>query len=125
MRDVHFEQCKLLGLQFSDCKEFLFSVQFANCQLQLASFFKLKMVGTEFNTCELQETDFSEANLSSASFDQCNLTKAIFDRTNLEKADFRTAVGFSINPVENKVRKAKFSQANVIGLLGDLGVVVE
>ncbi|MFT6707230.1 MAG: hypothetical protein ACJATF_002074, partial [Flavobacteriales bacterium] len=35
------------------------------------------------------------------------------------------AVGFSINPVENKVRKAKFSQANVIGLLGDLGVVVE
>jgi len=125
LRDVTFRNCKLLGLQFSNCKEFLFSVNFSDCQLELASFYKMEMVGTSFLNCQLQEADFTETNLTSANFDGSDLSKAIFDRTNLEKADFRMAQGFVIDPEQNRVRKAKFSKENVIGLLYGFGVKVE
>ena len=37
-KTVNFKQCKLLGLHFEDCNDFLFSVDFVGCQLNLSSF---------------------------------------------------------------------------------------
>jgi len=52
-----------------------------------------------------------------AVFDRCDLTRAVFHRTNLEKADFTSAVGYSIDPELNHLKKAKFASQGLLGLL--------
>ena len=116
-RDCTFQACKLLGLRFDTCNTFLFSANYEDCNLSLASFYRLGMKATTFVRCLLSETDFTETDLTSATFSDCNLSGAIFERTILEKADFRTAQGFSIDPEKNKLKKAKFSANTLAGLL--------
>jgi uncharacterized protein YjbI with pentapeptide repeats len=72
----------------------------------------------------LQEVDFTEANFSEAKFDDCDLAGALFDRTNLEKSDFRTAFNYRISPSINRLKKAKFSQDGLAGLLSDFGIEI-
>jgi len=124
-KDVRFKDCKMLGLHFEDCSDFLFQVGFENCQLNLSSFFKRKLKQTSFKNTGLQEVDFTEADLTAAIFDQCDLSNATFDRTNLEKADFRSAFNYSIDPENNRIKKAKFSVAGLPGLLFKYGIDIE
>ena len=117
LNNIVFNDCKLLGLHFDSCSEFLFTVTFNNCQLDLSSFFKRKMKNTRFQQSSLREVDFSEADLTGAIFDKCDLSGALFDHTNIEKADFRTAFNYSIDPEINQIKKAKFSATGIAGLL--------
>jgi len=125
LRDVRFKDCKLLGLRFESCSDFLFCIHFEGCNLNLSTFFKKSLKKTCFINCSLKETDFTESDLSSAIFDQCDLTRAIFVHANLEKADFRSSVNFSIDPELNRMKKARFSLAGIVGLLDKYGIVVE
>jgi uncharacterized protein YjbI with pentapeptide repeats len=61
--------------------------------------------------------DFTESDFSEAIFDDCDLAGALFDQTNLSKADFRSAFNFIIHPSINQIKKAKFSQNGLAGLL--------
>ncbi len=117
LRDIQFEGCKLLGLHFEDCSDFLFSVSFDNCILNLSSFYKRKLKKTIFKNCSLHEVDFTEADLSLAQFDNCDLNRATFINTNLEKADFRSAYNYTIDPEQNRIKKARFSLDGLAGLL--------
>jgi uncharacterized protein YjbI with pentapeptide repeats len=65
----------------------------------------------------LHEVDFSECDLTSALLDNCDLLNATFDRTIIEKADFRTAYNYSIDPDNNRIKKARFSKSGIAGLL--------
>lgn len=123
--DTRFKDCKLLGLHFDQCREFLFSIQVDNCQLDLASFYKMKLKKTLFKNASLRETDFSEADLSSAVFDNCDLAGAVFENTLLEKADFRTAYNYSIDPELNRIKKARFSINGIAGLLDKYDIDIE
>jgi len=125
LNDIKFINCKLLGLQFHECKSFLFSVGFENCLLKLSVFYKLKLKKTLFKNCNLQEADFTEADLVNVLFENCDLQRAIFDHTNLEKADFRSSYNYSIDPERNRIRKARFSQPGVIGLLDKYDIEIE
>ena len=78
-----------------------------------------------FRNCNLEEVDFTDAILTSSLFDNCNLKNSIFDQTNLEKVDFRTSFNIKLKPDINKIKGAKFSKANVIGLLDDYKITVE
>jgi uncharacterized protein YjbI with pentapeptide repeats len=117
LRDIHFENCKLLGVKFEACNELLFSVGFRQCQMDFASFFNRSLQRTEFNDCRMLEVDFTEADLSEALFPQCDLSGAIFLHTNLEECDFRTAVNYQMDPEKNRMKKAKFSLEGLGGLL--------
>ena len=75
------------------------------------------MKGTSFINCSLKECDFSEADLRESNFDTSDLSDATFDQTLLEKADFTTAVGFRIQPDQNRIKGAMFSPTNLAGLL--------
>src|SRR5690349_510364 len=57
MQEIVFRDCKLLGLRFDDCSDFLFAVQFDNCTLNLTSFFKRRLKNTNFKNSVLQEVD--------------------------------------------------------------------
>jgi len=65
----------------------------------------------------MHEVDFTESDLADALFENCDLFRASFDRTILEKADLRTAINYSIDPDNNRIRKAKFSKSGLAGLL--------
>jgi len=125
LSNIHFIDCKLLGVQFDDCNPFLLFVDFENCLLKLAVFHKLKLKKTRFKNCNLQEVDFTEADLSSSSLDDCDLQRAIFHKTNLEKADLRSSFHYSIDPENNRIKKAKFSRTGVVGLLDKYGIEIE
>ena len=125
LRDVHFKDCKLLGLRFDLCHHLGMSVSFAGCQLQHASFYQLKLKNTPFSYCNLQETDFAETDLTGAHFEHCDLALAQFERSNLEKADFRTAYNYTIDPESNRLRHAQFSLAGLVGLLRKHEIMVE
>jgi uncharacterized protein YjbI with pentapeptide repeats len=122
---VQFKDCKMLGLRFEACNPFGLSSGFENCGLNHSSFYRLKVKQTVFKNCQLQETDFTEADLTGAVFDHCDLARATFARTVLEKADFRTAYHYSLDPEANRIRKARFSLPQVVGLLGKYDIQIE
>lgn len=124
MRDIKFIGCKLLGLHFNTCKDFLFAVSFQNCVVTISSFHKLKIKKTIFASTKLEEVDFTEADLSGSVFNNCNLSKTVFDKTILQKVDFRTAFNYSINPVKNDIKKAKFSLPEIVGLLDNYDIEI-
>jgi uncharacterized protein YjbI with pentapeptide repeats len=73
----------------------------------------------------MHEVDFSNCDLSAALFQNCDLRSAVFDKTILEKADLRGAFNFSINPENNKIKKAKFSREGALGLLDKYNIEIE
>lgn len=120
-----FIECKMLGLKFNKCDPFLLILKFTNCQLNMSSFYQLSVPNTHFINCNLQEVDFTETNLSRAVFDNCDLKYAIFNETSLENANFATAYNFEINPSKNRMKKALFSNNNVIGLLKSFDILLD
>ncbi len=125
LRGVNFKGCKLTGLHFDNCHDFLFAVGFDNCILNLSSFFQKKLTKTHFNSCILHEVDFTAADLSQAVFTTCDLAGAIFENTVLEKADLKTAYNYTINPELNRIKKAKFAVAGIVGLLQQYDIYIE
>ena len=125
LNDIHFVDCKMLGVLFEECNPFLLSVDFENCLLKLAVFNKLKLKKTRFKNCNLQETDFTETDLSGSVFDNCDFHRAIFHKTMLEKTDFRSSYHYSIDPENNRIKKARFSRMGVVGLLDKYGIEIE
>lgn len=90
-----------------------------------SSFYQLDIRKTVFKNCILNEADFTEANLSNSVFTDSNLSNAVFDRTILDNSDFRNAIDFSIDPNQNQLKKTKFSQDNLSGLLDRLNIIIE
>jgi uncharacterized protein YjbI with pentapeptide repeats len=125
LRTVRFKSCKLLGLHFEDCNQFLLSLGFENCVLNLSSFYQIALKNTLFKNCCLHEVDFTETDLSSSKVINCDLAGAIFENTNLHKVDFRTSFNFSINPEVNNIQKAKFSLTEIVGLLDKYNIEIE
>ena len=125
VKNCTFSDCKLVGIDFSRCNNFNFSVNFEKCPLDYCSFFKKKMKKASFIDCSLKETDFTETDLTNAIFKNCDLLNAAFTATILEKADFRTARNYALDPEMNKIRKAKFSFPGIAGLLSKYDIDIE
>lgn len=117
LRNVEFTKCKLIGIRFDGCNEFLFAASFLGCRLDYASFQGVNAQKSNFQNCSLIEVDFSETNLKNVSFNDSDLSNAVFEATNLTGADFRTAYSFTIEPSKNQLAGAKFSKNNLEGLL--------
>lgn len=125
LQDVSFKNCKLLGIPFQSCNDFLFQVHFEACVLDYASFANKKMPKTKFIACSLKEVTFTGTNLTQSVFDHCNLENAIFNDTQLAAVDFTTAMHYKINPQFNPMKKAKFSTVGISGLLEQYDIKIE
>lgn len=117
LTDVVFKDCKILGVNFSECQDFLFSVSFTSCTLDYALFAGKKMLKTKFTRCSLKEANFTNANLSGAIFEESDLERTIFNRTDLTSANLLTASNYTIDPELNTLKKAVFSLHGLPGLL--------
>ncbi len=124
LQDIRFKDCKLSGADFSKCRDFLFGVNFENCLLDNAVFYKKKNKGARFADCSMVETDFTEADLTDTRFDNCNLNRAFFDKTVLRNVDLSTSYNFIIDPDNNDIKKAKFSVHGLQGLLAKYDIKV-
>jgi uncharacterized protein YjbI with pentapeptide repeats len=125
LKSIHFKNCKLLGIHFHTCQDFLFEVSFQDCILDFSSFANKKMAKTLFNSCSLKEVSFIGTNLTNSIFDNCNLNNAIFNETLLAGVDFTTAYNYKIDPEFNPMKKAKFSTQGIIGLLDKYDIKIE
>ncbi len=122
---VEFVNCKMVGVDFSQTKDFLFGINFTNCILDYAAFIKKKNRKSKFINCSLKGTDFSESDFTEAKFENCDLSAAVFMQTVLNGANFKTSYNYTIDPERNLLRKAKFSADGLIGLLSNHGIIVE
>jgi fluoroquinolone resistance protein len=114
---VEFKRCKLLGVNFTDCIDFLFSVGFEGCILDYSSFMLKKMLKTRFSGSSVKEVTFTQANLAGSVFAECDLNGAVFNRTDISGANFITAHNYDIEPEINVIKKAAFSAQGIHGLL--------
>ncbi|MBE63652.1 MAG: hypothetical protein CMB89_14935 [Flammeovirgaceae bacterium] len=121
-KTVLFRGCKMFGLQFNNCREFLLEMNFIQCTLNYSTLHGLNLTKTLFKHCDCLEVDFDGANLSRAVFEETNLKGAIFNNTNLTQANLTTANNFSINPANNILKKASFSRFNISGLVNHLDI---
>ena len=125
LKSVHFRNCKLLGIPFNSCADFLFGVGFQDCVLDYSIFANKKMPKTKFNSCSMKEVTFTGTNLTNALFDNCNLDGAIFNDTQLKEANFVTSYNYKIDPEFNPMKKAKFSTQGIIGLLDKYDIKID
>jgi fluoroquinolone resistance protein len=117
LQDAVFNHCKILGVNFSECQDFLFSVQFDSCILDYASFMGKKMPKTKFIKTSLKEVSFIQASLADVYFDHTDLSGTIFNGTDLTGANFITAFNYTMDPELNTLKKAHFSMDGLPGLL--------
>ncbi|MDQ7948789.1 MAG: pentapeptide repeat-containing protein [Pedobacter sp.] len=122
---VHFAHCKMMGVDFSPAKDFLFHIDFTDCILDYAGFMKKKNRKALFTSCSLKGTEFSGADLTESRFERCDLINAVFIETVLAGVDFSSSFNFNIDPEQNILKKAKFSPDGLIGLLHKYGIIVE
>lgn len=124
LHDVKFNNCKLMGVDFGKCATFLFSVSFEKCILNYVLFQKNDLKKTIFKSCTMHEMSFIETNLTEAVLKDCDLLNSTFDHANLEKADLSTARNYIIDPLNNRLKKTKFSLPDVVGLLAQHDIVI-
>lgn len=120
-----FKDCKIEGINFFTAKREVLSLSFENCLIRYSSFAELKLKETIFKGCTLEQVDFADADLTQADFTDCTINDCTFRSTNLTKADFRSARGYQIDPRINKVKGARFSLPDLLGLLSSFEIDVE
>jgi uncharacterized protein YjbI with pentapeptide repeats len=125
LRRVEFRDSDLRGIDFEPAAEFGFEIASKGSRFDNCSFVRRKMKNTLFRGGELRECYFAECDLSGTSFDECVMAGTTFERCDLSGADLRTAIGYVVNPLDNRVARARFSEQNLAGLVSELGVVVE
>ena len=123
--EVVFSACKLIGVKFETLNDFLLAFKFDHCLLDFSSFFQMQLKNQQFSHCRLIEVDFTETDLTAAIFDACNLSNAIFIDSILEQCDFRSSFNLNFDPRKNRMKKAKFSKENVLGLLKIFDIIIE
>ena len=125
LQGVAFVDCKLLGLNFFQAKDFAFEVYFDKCLLDYASFDSKKLNKSEFKSCKMHQVNFTNADLSKTSLVDCDLYEAVFAKTNLSGVDFTSCSNFAIDPEINQVKKAKFLSQDLFRLLTRHDIYIE
>ncbi len=125
IQDALFENCKLVGLDFTRCEQRFLALQFKKCVICMANFSDLPLKNTLFQGCKILDTFFTNANLTNADFEESDLKGTTFHNTNLTKANFCHAINYSIHPATNTLSKARFSNPEVLSLLLALNIIID
>lgn len=107
-KDVLATGCKFVGADWTTATGAA-HLRLNRSILNYAIFIGLDLRKCTFKNCTVKDADFAEANLREASFRGSDLAGTRFANTNLTKADLRGAINYSIRPLENKIKKTKFS----------------
>ena len=72
--------------------------------------------------CKAHDVDFREAELTEANFSHSDLSNSLFGHTDLSDANFEEAVNYSIDILNNRLKGARFTRAEALGLLEGLDI---
>ena len=122
---VVFERCKLLGIRFSTIDTLLIAWIFKECVMMICDFGDLDIKESKFINCKMKEVDFINTNLAGTDFSGSGLLMCKFYNANLEKTNFVGAFDYCINPLDNKLKQAKFSYPEVLSLLAAFEIKVD
>jgi fluoroquinolone resistance protein len=125
LQDVVFDSCKFAGVNFSAVDGRFLTIQFMNCLIDQANFSNLNLKKTAFGHCTIRNTYFGDCDLSEADFSKADLSGSSFHHTNLSQANFTLAINYSINPLTNKLARARFAMPEAMALLQYLDIVIE
>lgn len=124
--NVRFKGSKLVGFDWTRVKpDPLTSVNFEDCALDYSDFSRFRLKDGLLKGCSVREVNFERTDLTGADCRDSDFTGSAFSNTNLTKADFRGARGYGIDARTNRLKGAKFSLPDALGLLEALEVVVE
>lgn len=123
-QDVQFVDCKIVGVDFFKCEKSFFSPSFKNCLLQYCNFSDLNMKNISFTGSKLHESHFSHTILNGADFTEVDLLRTVFHNCDLSHANFSSAKNYDIDPRVNKMKKAKFSLPEAVGLLRGFEIII-
>jgi len=124
--NVTFEGCKLVGADFRKCRAFpSVDLRFTDCVLDGCNFSDLILKNQSFVGCELRRCTFVHTNLTGADFSHSDLTETLFHDCDLSRADFSRARNYAINPMGNKIAKAKFSLPEAVSLLRGFDIEIK
>ncbi|ODN42163.1 pentapeptide repeat-containing protein, partial [Piscirickettsia litoralis] len=121
VNEVEFNACKMTGVNWNQARwsniTLASPIFFKACDVSLSSFYELKLPELSMIDCKAHDVDFRGCDLTRADFTRTDFEKAEFMHTRLNHADFREAINYIINPVENSLTRAKFSFPEVVNLL--------
>lgn len=125
LQNVQFNECKVVGANFGKCDPTFLSLSFKKCLIDMGNFSDLDLKNTAFIGSVVRDTHFSHVNLTGADFRDCDLNRSLFHQCDLSKSNFISAVNFSISPLTNKLKNARFSKETALHLLDFLGIILE
>ncbi len=125
---VQFKRSKLIGINWTVARWPLLglgpALSFDDCVVSQSVFMGMALKGIGFKDCIAHEVDFSDSNLAKCDFSGTDLSGARFNQTDLSGADLRTARNYTIDPMANTLKGARFSLPEAVSLLTALGVVL-
>ncbi len=121
-KDVIFNGCKMLGIDWSRINPFLLKVKFTKCQLNFSVFNNIKFKGSSFFECDLSSSDFTNTSLIEVDIVDCNLDRAVFENTDLQKANLKDSYNIVLDPRVNRLKGLKVPQSQLEGLLLYFGI---
>lgn len=100
------------------------SISFARCNISYCTFIGLTLKSFAATGCTAHDVDFSETNLTGAILTDTDFSESRFLHTNLSGADLTSATGYAISPLDNQIKKAKFSLPQALSLLAALDIEI-
>ncbi len=125
LQNVRFSNCKMIGNSFEGAKPFLLEIHFKDCAVNLSSFYGLTLKECSLLKSNFSECEFSDGNFSGSNFQESIFSGAVFLNTNLADCDFRYCLDYAIDPVQNRIKQAKFSASEISGLLHSFQIKIE
>jgi fluoroquinolone resistance protein len=114
-----------MGIDFTVCDPTLLRMSFEKCLLSGCNFTEMELKVAKFVECIVKQCHFVQCNLEKSNFHKANLAGSTFHHANLGKADFREAINYTIHPLHNDLKGAKFSQPEALSLLNGLEISIE
>lgn len=124
--DVHFEQCKMLGIDWTRVHwpQMIFNapMSFENCALNDSSFFGLELHELRMLDCAAINLDLRQASLRDSDFTGSDFSESVFHQCNLMGVNFSDAINYDINLNHNQLKGAQFNRVEAVRLLDYLDI---
>ncbi len=127
--ETDFNNCKITGVNWTSLSwtsvALCSPVSFHSCDISFSVFHALKLPELIVNSCKAHDVDFSDCDLAGADFYATDLKDSRFIFSDLDRCNFREAVNYTINPMENSVEGANFSTPDVLSLLSPFKIKID
>lgn len=128
-RSTEFSACKITGVNWTslDWNSVALSAPmfFDACDISYSVFSGLQLPELQLTRCKAHDVDFSECDLTEADFFEADLLNTRFNQTKLDRCNFKDAINYMIDPLNNSIEGASFSVPDVLSLLSPFKIRID